>query len=90
MKDKIYIEGLLRHDKKILENIYKNFSKRIEIHIVKNGGTVEDARDTFQDALMVIYNKSQSKDFELTSQFYTYLFGIVRFIWIRKSQRSHH
>lgn len=88
MNNKTYIEGLLQHDKKTLEKIYKDFSKRIETHIVKNGGTVEDARDIFQDALMIIYSKSQSKDFELTSQFYTYLFGIVRFIWVRKRQKK--
>lgn len=88
MKDRIYIEGLLQHDKEVLEKIYKNFSNRIESHIIKNGGTVEDAKDVFQDALMVIYNKSQQKDFQLTSQFYTYLFGIARFIWIRKNQKK--
>ena len=88
LNDNIYIKGLIQHDKKILENIYKNFSKRIENHIIKNGGTTEDARDVFQDALMVIYNKSQKKDFELTSQFYTYLFGIARFIWVRKRQKK--
>jgi RNA polymerase sigma factor (sigma-70 family) len=36
---------------------------------------------------MVIFNKAKADDFELTSQFYTYLFGVCRFIWDRKRKK---
>lgn len=88
MNDKNYIKGLLNHDSKILSAIYQNFAPRIQQHVVGKGGTVEDARDVFQDALMIIYNKAKQPDFELTSQFYTYLFGICRFIWDRKRKKK--
>ena len=87
-KTNYYIEGLIRHDRKVLQDIYKNFSHRIERHIVKTGGSIEDAKDVFQDAIMVIYRKVKTPDFELSSQFYTYLFGICRFIWDRKRKKK--
>jgi RNA polymerase sigma factor (sigma-70 family) len=83
-----YIKGLLNNDRKALELIYSNYSERVKNHIIKNGGTVDDAKDVFQEALIVIYNKAQTPNFELTSQFYTYFFGICRFIWDRKYKRK--
>ena len=37
---------------------------------------------------MVIYNKAKNENFELTSQFYTYLFGTCRFLWDRKKKKK--
>ena len=83
-----YIKGLLTNDDKVLEAIYQNFAPRIQHHIVNTGGTIADAKDVFQDALMIIYQKAQLPDFTLTSQFYTFLYGICQFIWIRKKNKK--
>jgi RNA polymerase sigma factor (sigma-70 family) len=83
-----YIAGLLNNDHAILREIYENYADRIKHHIIKNGGTANDAKDVFQDALMIIYKKAQADDFELTSQFYTYLFGICRFVFDKKRKKN--
>ncbi|MGH1437177.1 MAG: RNA polymerase sigma factor [Lewinella sp.] len=83
-----YIDGLLTHDSKIIESIYRNYSHRIEHHVVRSGGSSEDARDVFQDALVIIYHKAQSPDFQLTSRFYTFLFGICFRLWERKRKKK--
>lgn len=83
-----YIKGLLNNDSEVLRTIYVNYADRIKQHILKNGGTADDAKDVFQDALIVIYNKARNEDFELTSQFYTYLFGICHFIFDRKRKKK--
>lgn len=87
MKEEEYIQALLYHDEKKLDKVYQEFTPRIRRYVEKRGGTAEDAKDVFQDALMVIYNKAQSEDFKLTSQFSTYLFGICYFIWGRKKKK---
>lgn len=88
METKNYIKGLLAHDPKVLEAIYSDFSGRIQYHIQQKGGTVDDAKDIFNDALMVIYQKAQLPDFQLTSQFYTYLYSICHFMWDRKRKKK--
>jgi len=88
LKDKDYIKGLIRHDKVILDLIYKNFAPKIHRFIVSKGGSVEDAKDVFQDALMVIYTKAKEPDFELSSQFYTYLYSVCRFVYDRKRKKK--
>lgn len=83
-----YITGLLNNNHKVLREIYNNYAPRIKNHIIKNGGSADDAKDVFQDALMIVYKKAQSDDFELTSQFYTYLFGVCHFLFERKKKKS--
>ncbi|MGB0984932.1 MAG: RNA polymerase sigma factor [Saprospiraceae bacterium] len=89
MKDNDYIQGLVNQDEKVLRAIYQNFSGRISNYIVKKGGSLEDAKDVFQDALMIILEKVQSPDFELSSGFYTYLYGVNKLVWYNKSRKLH-
>lgn len=88
MDNQNYIDGLLRNDDKVLKMIYHNYAGRIKNHVVRNGGSADDAKDIFQDALMIIYKKAQNDDFELTSQFYSYLFGICRNLFDRKRKKN--
>lgn len=88
MKEKDYIIGLLKHDDKVLRAIYKNFSKSVFSFIQQYGGTSEDSKDVFQDALMIIYKKAQHPEFELSSKFYTYLFSICKLIWYARQRKK--
>lgn len=87
MDKKDYINGLLKHDREVIAAIYKNYAPSIQQLVVKKGGTVADARDVFQDALMIIYHKASGTNFELTSQFHTFLYSISRFVWDRKRKK---
>lgn len=88
MRDKDYLHGLLNRDDKVLRIIYKKFSGRIRSFIIKNGGTPEDAKDVFQDALMIILEKIKAPDFELKSSFYTYLFSVCKLTWYAKRRKK--
>ena len=76
MLDKQYIKGLQTQDRKIIRTIYENFAEPISKYVLKNGGTMDDAKDVFQDAILVLIEKAQSPDFELKSKFYTYFFSV--------------
>ena len=88
MQDNEYIKGLLDQDDKVLRAIYQNFAGRISNYIIKNGGSLEDAKDVFQDALMIVLEKVQSTDFKLSSSFYTYLFSVNKLVWYNKSRKK--
>ncbi len=82
------IDGIANGNSKILELIYKKYSQRIRTLIEKNNGTVEDARDVFQEAIVIIYKNTKKRDIELTSSFFTYFYGICRRVWWRKLQKD--
>lgn len=83
-----YIKGLIENNPKILRQIYIDFSEKVKNYILKQGGSVDDAKDIFQDALIVIYKKATKEDFELTSQFSTYLLGVCRFLFFNKNKKN--
>jgi RNA polymerase sigma factor (sigma-70 family) len=88
LRDKQYIQGLIKQDSKILRAIYQKFAGRISNYIIQNGGSPEDAKDVFQDALMIILEKVQLPDFQLSSSFYTYLYGVNKLVWYNKSRKK--
>ena len=60
--------------------LYKNYPS-VEKLIRSKGGTKEDAKDIFQEALLVFYEKVNTSDFKLTSTISTYLYSVCRFLW---------
>ena len=89
MSDQEYIDGLIKQDDRILRMIYQQFADRIANFILKNGGSRADAKDVFQDALIIILEKAQTTDFKLSSSFYTYLFGVNKLVWYNKSRKKY-
>jgi len=90
-KETDYLDAIRNNDVAGLRNIYREFLPRITNLIRQNGGSLDDAQDVFQDALIVIYKKCQSADFKLSSKFYTLLYGICRNLWgnqLQKKSRS--
>ncbi|MFV0605072.1 MAG: RNA polymerase sigma factor [Niabella sp.] len=94
MKETIYeqellmLKGLARNDKKAAEEIYKNNFNLIQVLVVNNSGTPDDAKDIFQEAMVVLYEKARSGSFELNCQIKTYLYSVAKRLWLKKLQQS--
>jgi RNA polymerase sigma factor (sigma-70 family) len=81
------LNGLKERDTKVLDYIYDNFYYQIKVFVTKNRGSDEDARDVYQDALMVIYQKQQREKLTLTCSFSTYLYSVCRLLWLKQLER---
>lgn len=84
-----YLKGIKDNDSSVLRKIYKLFLPMIVDFVKKNNGTESEARDIFQDGLIVIYKKVKNDELVLTSSFQTYLFSVCRFIWLRELKKKH-
>ena len=78
------LRGLARNDKKAIESIYKDNYNVIQALVVNNSGSAEDAKDIFQEAMIVLYEKVQSGTFELNCQIRTFLFSVSRRLWLKR------
>ncbi len=54
--------------------------------ILANNGSIDDARDVFQETMMVLYDKARSGDFELNCQLKTYIYSVSRRLWLKRLQ----
>jgi len=82
------LKGLAAGDRKIIEGIYKDHFNMIQSLIVNNNGTADDARDIFQEAMVVLYEKVRTGSFELNCQLKTYLYSVSKRLWLKRLQQN--
>ena len=78
------LKGLALDDKKAIETIYKENYNTIQALIINNNGSADDAKDVFQEAMIVLYQKVKSGTFELNCQIKTYIYSVSRRIWLKR------
>jgi RNA polymerase sigma factor (sigma-70 family) len=78
------LEGLALNDRKAIETIYKQHYNMVQSLILSNSGYPDDARDIFQEAMIVLYEKVRSGSFELNCQLKTYLYSVCRRLWLKR------
>ncbi|HKH59178.1 MAG TPA: sigma-70 family RNA polymerase sigma factor [Flavitalea sp.] len=78
------LEGLARDDRSAIESIYTQQYAMVQTLIINNNGTAEDARDIFQEAMIVLYEKARSGSFELNCQLKTYVYSVCRRLWLKR------
>jgi RNA polymerase sigma factor (sigma-70 family) len=78
------LEGLALNDRKAIETIYKQHYSMVQALILNNNGYPDDARDIFQEAMIVLYEKVKSGSFELNCQLKTYLYSVCRRLWLKR------
>lgn len=78
------LKGLARNEKEAVEIIYARNFEVIQSLIINNNGSSEEARDIFQEAMIVLYEKSKSPEFELQCQIKTYLYSVSRRLWLKR------
>ncbi len=81
------LDGLGRNDHRSIEQLYEVNYPAIQAFILNNNGTVDDARDIFQESIVVLYEKVSAGNFELQSKIKTYLYSVSRRLWLKKLQQ---
>lgn len=79
---------LLRSDKhgEAFSALYDHYPP-VEKMIYRNGGTRHDAKDIYQEALIILYNKAKDENFRLTAKLSTYLFSVCRYLWMDETKK---
>lgn len=72
----------------MLNDIYRSYYPVIQVFILNNSGSDEDAKDLFQEALVSVFRKIRSEEhFVLTSSFKTYLYSVARHLWLKQLRK---
>lgn len=87
-QEKALLEGLAANDTNAIEKIYRENYAVIQAFIVKNNGYADDARDVFQEAMIVLFEKVKAGNFVLSCQIKTYLYSVARRLWLKKLQKQ--
>lgn len=83
-RDQELITGVRLGSSDSLSEIYREHFPMILKMILNNNGEEADAKDIFQESLIVLYDKAQSEDFVLKSQLKTFLYSVCRRLWLKR------
>lgn len=78
------IESLRLRERASYELLYRLMMPPVVRYVQRNSGSLADAEDVFQETLMVLAEKVQQPDFQLTASLKTYLVTIARNIWLKR------
>ena len=88
MKDKEIFQRICSGDEKALEYLYKKHYRMMTKLVMTNSGTEEEAKDIYQEALIVFWQKATSQNLVLTSKISTYLYSICFNLWRKELDRK--
>ena len=88
MKDSQILIGIKSGDESALDYIYKKNYKMMTRLVINNNGSEDEAKDIYQEAILIFWQKAQKKDFELTSKISTFIYSICQNLWRKELERK--
>lgn len=78
-----YLQGLRDQNQAAMKSLYRMHFPMILNYIVNNSGTEQEAKDVYQEAFILFYEKVQ-EGFSLSCKIKTYLYSVCRRQWLKK------
>jgi RNA polymerase sigma factor (sigma-70 family) len=82
--DSEVIIGILNNSDSVLKRLYLAYFPMVLQLVINNSGNEDDAKDVYQEAIIVLYNKVKRGDFELSSKLKTFIYSICRRLWLKR------
>ncbi len=78
------IDGLKTNDSVILKEFYKSNYQKIEVFVLKNSGTIDHAKDIYQEAFIRVWKNVKDNKFEPQNEtaLQGYLYQIAKNKWM--------
>ncbi len=88
MKDSEVLAKISQGDESALDFLYKKYYRMMTKLVISNSGTEDEARDVYQDALIVFWEKAMSGKLVMTSKISTFIYSICLNLWRKELERK--
>jgi DNA-directed RNA polymerase specialized sigma24 family protein len=78
MKDSEILERIKLGDEAVLDYLYKKNFKMMTKMVMNNNGNEDEAKDIYQEALIVFWQKASSGNLTLSSKISTFIYSICQ------------
>ncbi len=82
--DDEFVAAIRRGDDRALAQLYRLHLPMISHYVLQNSGTEDEAKDVYQEGVMVFYEKVRDNSLELSCQIKTYLYAVCRRLWLKR------
>lgn len=83
-----FLNKLKTGNETAFRELYKSVFPPCSNLIINNSGTMNDARDIFQESLMILVKNLRKEGFELSCGIKTYLYSIMRNLWLKRLNKK--
>ncbi len=73
---------------KLFMALYKKAFPAVAKYVSKMGGSFDEAKDVFQDALVIYYEKLVTQSISLNTNEQAYLLGIAKHLWFKRFREN--
>lgn len=87
--DDALVAAVRSGDERALERLYRLHYPMVAQLVRTNSGSDDEAKDVYQEAIIVFYEKVQQPEFVLTCQVKTYLYAVARRLWLKRLAERH-
>ncbi|WP_345239504.1 sigma-70 family RNA polymerase sigma factor [Nibrella saemangeumensis] len=84
LSDDELLVGVATGSDEALTQLYRRYFPMVLHLVLSNNGSEDDAKDIYQEALVVVYEKVTVGSLELNCQLKTYLYSICRRLWLKQ------
>ena len=88
MKDHEVLARISKGDEEALDYLYKRYYRMMTKIVLSNNGSEDEAKDIYQEALIVFWQKATKGDLVLTSKLSTFLYSICLNLWRKELDRK--
>lgn len=78
------IESLRNGKSESLKEVYRSYFPVIKTLVLRNNGSEYEAKDVFQESVILLFEKLQQPEFQLTCSIKTFLYAVSRRLWLKK------
>jgi RNA polymerase sigma factor (sigma-70 family) len=71
-----------------LKDLYKTILPRIKKYILHNNGDEEEAKDIFQDAVIIFFKQIKLEKYDESKEVAGFIFHVARNLWINRIKRK--
>ncbi|QIL76306.1 MULTISPECIES: RNA polymerase sigma factor [Hymenobacter] len=82
--DEEFVAAIQDGDDRALAQLYRLHLPMISHLVLQNSGTEDEAKDVYQEGVMVFYEKVREGSLELSCQIKTYLYAVCRRLWLKR------
>ena len=82
------LKGIANRDNEVIHQLYKLHYPYIERMVISNSGSKDQAKDIFQETVMVLYDKVTQQGFVLESKLKTFLYAVGRRLWLKQLSKK--
>lgn len=75
-------------DELVLKQVYRQHYQMVVHLVMNNGGSLQEAKDIYQESLIVFYEKVKEDAFELNCKIKTFIYSVSRRLWLKQLQRK--